>query len=149
LIEFDAGRRVDMKKILVAHDGSKASEKAVKQAFELARKFNAGLIVISVIPELYLTELVEMDRLRILDALTTDARKTLERIKSRATGVRAVKTLIKYGNPASEILDAITREKVDLVVTGSHGRHGAQKFLLGSVSSKVVDHAACSVLVVK
>jgi len=34
-------------------------------------------------------------------------------------------------------------------VTGSHGRHGAKKFLLGSVSSKVVDYSKCSVLVVK
>jgi nucleotide-binding universal stress UspA family protein len=138
-----------MKKILVAHDGSRASDKAVQAAISLAREFKSPLTVISVIPELYLTELVELDRSRILDTLTADAKKTLERVRARAEGVRSVKTLIKYGNPAVEILAEAAKMRASLIVTGSHGRHGAQKFLLGSVSSKIVDHAPCSVLVVK
>ena len=138
-----------MKKILVAHDGSKASEKAVKEACGLARKVKASLTVISVIPELYLTELVEMDRMRILDALSADAKRTLDRIKAKTEGIASLQTVIKYGNPAEEILAAAKKMKADLIVTGSHGRHGAQKFFLGSVSSKIVDHAPCSVLVVK
>jgi len=138
-----------IKRILATHDGSKASDKAVQTAIALAQQFRATLTVISVIPELYLTELVEMDRVRILDTLTADAKKTLERIKAKATGVPSLKTVIKYGRPAVEILAAAARVKADLIVTGSHGRHGAEKFFLGSVSSKVVDHAACSVFVVK
>ena len=138
-----------IKKILATHDGSKASDKAVQTAIALAQQFRATLTVISVIPELYLTELVEMDRVRILDTLTADAKKTLERIRAKATGVPSLKTVIKYGRPAEEILAAAARVKADLIVTGSHGRHGAEKFFLGSVSSKVVDHAACSVFVVK
>jgi nucleotide-binding universal stress UspA family protein len=46
-------------------------------------------------------------------------------------------------------LETAQKMKVDLLVVGSHGRHGARKFLLGSVSSKVVDYATCPVLVVK
>jgi len=138
-----------IKRILATHDGSKASDKAVQTAIALAQQFRATLTVISVIPELYLTELVEMDRVRILDTLTADAKKTLEKIKAKATGVPSLKTVIKYGRPAVEILAAAARVKADLIVTGSHGRHGAEKFFLGSVSSKVVDHAACSVFVVK
>jgi nucleotide-binding universal stress UspA family protein len=138
-----------IRRILATHDGSKASDKAVQTAIALAQQFRATLTVISVIPELYLTELVEMDRVRILDTLTADAKKTLEKIKAKATGVPSLKTVIKYGRPAVEILAAAARVKADLIVTGSHGRHGAEKFFLGSVSSKVVDHAACSVFVVK
>ena len=138
-----------IKRILATHDGSKASDKAVQTAIALAQQFRATLTVISVIPELYLTELVEMDRVRILDTLTADTKKTLEKIKAKATGVPSLKTVIKYGRPAVEILAAAARVKADLIVTGSHGRHGAEKFFLGSVSSKVVDHAACSVFVVK
>jgi len=138
-----------IKKILATHDGSKASDKAVQTAIALAQQFRATLTVISVIPELYLTELVEMDRVRILDTLTADAKKTLERMKTKAAGVPSLKTVIKYGRPAEEILAAAAKIKADLIVTGSHGRHGAEKFFLGSVSSKVVDHAACSVFVVK
>ena len=64
-----------MKKILVAHDGSKLSETALKQAFEIADKFGSSVTVIYVIPELYLTELMEMDRLRILETLTERRKK--------------------------------------------------------------------------
>ena len=51
-----------MKKILIAHDGSKPSEKALKKAFEIAKKFGSAVTIISVVPELYLSELMEMDR---------------------------------------------------------------------------------------
>jgi len=138
-----------MKKILVAHDGSKLSETALKQAFEIADKFGSSVTVISVVPELYLTELMEMDRLRILETLTEEAQKILDKIKTKTAGSRPVKTIVAQGNPAEEILETAKKLKADLIVTGSHGRHGAQKFLLGSVSSKIVDHAPCTVLVVK
>lgn len=138
-----------MKRILVAHDGSKSSEKALKKAMEIAKRFNSSITVISVVPELYLTELMEMDRLKILETLTDEAKKTMEKIKKSTRGIKSLKTVIRQGNPAEEILDAAEKMKADVIVTGSHGRRGAQKFLLGSVSSRIVDHAECSVLVVK
>lgn len=138
-----------MKRILVAHDGSQSSEKALKKAFEIAKKFNSSTTVISVVPELYLTELMEMDRMRIVETLTDEAKKTMEKIKKSTRGIKSLKTIIRQGNPAEEILKAAEEMKSDVIVTGSHGRRGAQKFLMGSVSSKIVDHAGCSVLVVK
>ena len=138
-----------MKKILIAHDGSKSSETALKQAFEIADKFGSSVTVISVVPELYLTELMEMDRLRILETLTEEAQKIMDKIKTKTVGSKPVKTIVAQGNPAEEILETARKMKADLIVTGSHGRHGAQKFLLGSVSSKIIDHAPCTVLVVK
>lgn len=138
-----------MKRILVAHDGSKSSEKALKKATEIAKRFNSSITVISVVPELYLTELMEMDRLKILETLTDEAKKTMEKIKKSTREIKSLKTVIRQGNPAEEILGAAKKMKADVIVTGSHGRRGAQKFLLGSVSSRIVDHAECSVLVVK
>lgn len=138
-----------MKKILIAHDGSKSSEKALKKAFEIAEKFGSAVTVISVVPELYLTELMEMDRIRILETLTDEAKKTMDRIKTKTAAFKHVKTIITQGNPAEEVLETAKKIKAELIVTGSHGRHGAQRFLLGSVSSKIVDHAECAVLVVK
>ena len=138
-----------MKKILIAHDGSKSSEKALKKGLEVAEKFSSSVTVISVVPELYLTELMEMDRVRILETLTEEAKKTMDQIRTKTAGFTSLKTIIKQGNPAEEILETAKKIKADLIVTGSHGRHGAQKFLLGSVSSKIIDHAPCAVLVVK
>lgn len=138
-----------MKKILIAHDGSKSSEKALKKAFQIAEAFGSSVTVLSVIPELYLTELMEMDRARILDTMAKETGKMMEKIKTKTKGVKSLKTVIKQGDPADEILNAAEKIKADVIITGSHGRHGTQRFLLGSVSSKIVDHAGCDVLVVK
>jgi nucleotide-binding universal stress UspA family protein len=138
-----------MKKILIAHDGSKSSDRALKRGLEIAERFGSSVTVITVIPSLYLTELIEADRERIFQALSEDAREMMAKIKAGPKNIRSLKTVIRQGSPADEILKAAEKMKADIIVTGSHGRHGAQKFLLGSVSSKVIDHATCSVLVVK
>lgn len=138
-----------MKKILIAHDGSKSSEKALKKAFQISETFRSSLTVLSVIPELYLTELMEMDRARILDTMAKETREMMEKIKTKSKRVKSLRTIIKQGDPAEEILKTAEKIKADVIITGSHGRHGAQRFLLGSVSSKIVDHAECDVLVVK
>lgn len=139
-----------MQKILVAHDGSKSSDKALKKALEIAIGLNGSLTVLAVVPELYLTELPEADRGRIFESLSEETREAMEKIRKSLSGKSIeVKTLIRQGDPAEKILETAQKMKVDLIVTGSHGRHGAKKFLLGSVSTKVVDHAKCSVLVVK
>jgi len=138
-----------MKRILVAHDGSKSSEKALKKAFQIGETFGSSVTVLSVIPELYLTELMEMDRARILDTMTKETKEMMEKIKTKSKQVKSLRTVIKQGDPADEILNTAEKMKADVIITGSHGRHGAQRFLLGSVSSKIVDHAECDVLVVK
>lgn len=137
-----------MKKILVGYDGSRLSKKACLKAFAIARSFGSRVTILTVIPELYLAELLETDRIRILDMLTKEAERSLRHIAAQAGDV-PVKTVIRNGNPATELLALAASLKADLIVTGSHGRHGAVKFLLGSVSAKVVDHANCAVLVVK
>ncbi len=138
-----------MKKILIAHDGSKSSDRALKRGLEIAERFDSAVTVMTVIPSLYLTELMEMDRERILRTLSEDAEKMMAKIQAGTKNIRSLKTVIKQGSPADEILKAAEKMKTDMIVTGSHGRHGAQKFLLGSVSSKIIDNAECSVLVVK
>ncbi len=139
-----------MQKILVAHDGSKSSDKALKKAVELSLSLNASLTVLSVVPELYLTELSDSDRSRIFEALSKETTDAMERIRKSLSGKSIeVKTLVRQGDPAEKILETAQKMKVDMVVTGSHGRHGTKKFLLGSVSSKIIDYSKCPVLVVK
>ncbi len=139
-----------MKKILVCHDGSKASDKALKKAVEIVTRFEGSITVLSVIPELYLTELSEADRRRIVQALTEETNIALEKVRASLAGKSIeAKIILRQGEPAEKILETAKKMKVDLVVVGSHGRHGARKFLLGSVSSRVVENATCPVLVVK
>jgi len=125
-----------IKRILATHDGSKASDKAVQTAIDLAQQFRATLTVISVIPELYFTELVEMDRVRSSTRSQLMRRRPLRGSRRRQQG-SFIENRDQVRQPAEEILAAAARVKADLIVTGSHGRHGAEKFFLGSVSSKV------------
>ena len=139
-----------MKKILVAHDGSKLSDKALKKAVEIAVAFDSSITVLSVIPELYLTELSDLDRQRIMDALTEETKAAMEKVRVSLSGKSIdAKVIIRQGPAAEKILETAQKMKISLLVAGSHGRHGTKKFLLGSVSSKIVDYASCPVLIVK
>ena len=60
-----------------------------------------------------------------------------------------IKTLTCFGNPASKILDVIEQEKVDFVVMCTHGMSATKRFLIGSVTNKVVHHSKVPVLVVR
>ncbi|HIJ59854.1 MAG TPA: universal stress protein [Nitrospirae bacterium] len=139
-----------MQKILVAHDGSKSSDKALKKAVELAVNFHASLTVLSVVPELYLTEISESDKQKIFNSLSKETTDAMEKIRKSLSGKSIeVKTLVRQGDPAEKILETAQKMKADVLVMGSHGRHGTKKFLMGSVSSKVVDNSKCPVFVVK
>lgn len=139
-----------MQRILVAHDGSKASDKALRRALEIALSMNASLTVLAVVPELYLTELLDADRQRIAEALKRETEENMERIRKSLSGKPIeIKFLVREGDPAEKILETAHKMKVGMIVAGSHGKHGTKKFLLGSVSLKIVEYSKCPVLVVK
>jgi len=66
----------------------------------------------------------------------------------RARGLKVVATL-EEGDPKSKILDVAEEWRADLIVVGSHGRRGFERFLMGSVSDAVARHAKCSVQIVR
>jgi nucleotide-binding universal stress UspA family protein len=67
----------------------------------------------------------------------------------RASGFTVTTEVSPEGHPSARILDAAAGWPADLIVLGSHGRSGLDRFLLGSVSDRVVRHAPCSVEVVR
>ncbi|HSO26083.1 MAG TPA: universal stress protein, partial [Methanobacteriaceae archaeon] len=60
-----------------------------------------------------------------------------------------LKSELKIGNPAETILNTIEEENIDLLIVGNSGKHGLDRFLLGSVAEKVIRSAKCPVLVVR
>jgi nucleotide-binding universal stress UspA family protein len=70
-----------------------------------------------------------------------------ERVLSKA-GYKT-QTAVEEGDPKSKILDQAKKWKADLIVMGSHGRKGLNRFLVGSVAQTVSRHAACSVEIVR
>lgn len=143
LIVKEAPRPV--RRILLAVDGSSASEKAVRF---LLRNVNptpdgpdrepVAVTVAHVMPFLKYPELREAGKLLV------------QRYSDRvAKAGFQVNEAMRLGKPADELLTEAKQEKVDVIVTGAKGLGAIGRVLLGSVSTRVVQHAACSVLVVR
>jgi nucleotide-binding universal stress UspA family protein len=136
-------------KLLLATDLSEASSSATSEAFELARKLEASLLIVSVIDPGAL--LLPGGRFRarvdqVRERREQQAQELVER--GRAEGIE-VSFLIWTGDPGDTIVEAARSERVDIVLVGSHGRGAVGRFFLGSVSEHVVRHAPCPVLVVR
>jgi nucleotide-binding universal stress UspA family protein len=144
-------------KILVAVDDSVCSQAAVDFVRRMAWPPGTQMIVMSAAstqqmvfafgeypdaPQLPSLELVEQQR-RHHEAI---AKRYARQLRESCQAVRAE---VATADPREAIVDLAKREGVDLVILGSHGLSGLKKLLLGSVSSHVVAHAPCSVLVVK
>ncbi len=136
--------------ILVAHDGSTQADKALQRASDIAAMTKSSVFVLSVVPDLCMMEISDDDCKNMYNIMTVESEKKMAVLKDELSqkGVE-MESSVLFGSAAETIISTCTDKKADLVVVGSHGRHGAKKFLLGSVSSKVVDHAPCDVLVVK
>lgn len=145
-------------KILLAADGSEHSLKAAERALELAKKHAAQVEIINVAQ--YLHEPVEYTELSVALKMK-DAQKFMARMKEqgkeivRKTAQCFVENNVPFeekveiGDPADVICQEAEEKGIDLIVIGTRGNSGITRFLLGSVSSKVVTHAPCSVLVVR
>ena len=136
-------------KILVAYDGSEEARNALRWAGQLAgTSGNNTVTVISVVPTLEVT-------LPIADAVdpSSDAPKHRAQLAEAKEllaqiGVEAA-TVLKVGNPTEEILDAADAGSYEIIVVGNRGFGGARRFLMGSVSDRVVRHSSKPVLVVR
>jgi nucleotide-binding universal stress UspA family protein len=141
----------DIKNILVAVDFGKSSEKAMELGVELARKFDASLTLVHAyeIPS-YAYPDAALFTAHLLAPVEDAARKQLEStlvtVQERVPGA---KVILRKGAAATEILAVIDEVHPDLVVTGTHGRRGLSRTLLGSVAEKVVRLSPVPVLTVR
>jgi nucleotide-binding universal stress UspA family protein len=146
------------KKILLPTDGSEYANKAAKHAIWLARLNGAELIALNVIETSSLVGLPAEDLIvRIKEMLKEEGRKSLEEIsnilkesKIEDECQKEVKLTIstKEGSPSDVIINTVKEEGIDLIVMGTSGKHGLDRFLLGSVTENVVRSSQCPVLVV-
>lgn len=137
-------------KILLAYDGSEASKKALKKALDMAVKEKAELTILTVTEPVCPVSITDKECSMLDQSLRNETKNLLETLKAELTKVTLkVKTVVKEGQPAEEIIRYAKENRMDLVVTGSHGRHGAKKFFLGSVSLRVAERAPCSVYIAR
>jgi nucleotide-binding universal stress UspA family protein len=145
-------------KILLATDGSDYSKAAVNSVAERPWPEGSEVKIISatevpyapttevwVLPDSYYSEL---DRV-VREQAEAAVKYAVERIEAgKAPGLEVITKIIN-GSAREVILDEAERWDADLIVLGSHGYSGWQRFLLGSVSHAVATHARCSVEIVR
>ena len=143
LVVKEAPRPV--KQIVLAIDGSPASDKAVRFLLRNINPTPNGpdqepvmVTVVHVMPYLKYPELREAGR--------AVAQRYVDKVAKVGFQVQEA---MRLGKPAEEILTVAKQHKADLVVTGAKGLGAISRVLLGSVSTRVVQHASCSVLVVR
>ena len=152
--------------IVVGTDGSEPADVAVRRATELASREGARLHLVTAYhdPQIVQETTVWTNEPKgVIDTgrteggphpETVDLREVAESVLKRAArdavskGVE-VETHARKGHPAEVIIEVAKQEQADLIVVGSRGLTGIKRYLLGSVSSKVSEHASCSVMIVR
>ena len=139
-----------VQKIIVADDGSVFAQKAIDKAVELAKKEESEIICVNVMEDYCPIGLTEID-CNVVKELQMKEANTIASVaaeKFKNAGVRA-RVKIETGNPSEIIIDVAKKESADLIIAASHGKHGAKKFALGSVTARLIEHSPVPVLVMK
>lgn len=136
--------------ILVPTDGSETAQRAVKHGIGLAEALGArvyGIYVIDI--SAFATLPTEMVWENLKNLLSDESEKALKFAEEKAEERGIIfEGVVKEGVPAEEIVNTAQEKNVDLIVMGTSGRTGLDKFLLGSVAEKVVRTSYCPVLIV-
>lgn len=139
-------------KIVLAIDDSKFSEAAAKSVADRFRPQDTEVQVLHVVEPIVISEPPQMSAgyyPELQDRLP-QAREVVDRVaKTLSSAGFRVATSVATGDARSIILENAAEWNADMIVLGSHGRKGLERFFLGSVSEAVARHAHCSVLVVR
>lgn len=134
-----------VRRVVLAIDGSAASDKALRFLMRQINPTPDGpdrepmlVTVVHAMPYLKYPEVKEAGK-RLMQRYGD---------KLARTGFQ-IREALRLGKPADEILSVAKQEKADLIVTGAKGLGAIRRVLLGSVSTRVVQHARCGVLVVR
>lgn len=159
--ERDESDKADarFRNIMVAFDGSEGAYKALEWGVTVAKAHEARLEVVLVLPQQHPVHGTTLPAINRRSAqmwseyakqeeeegkkMLADALKACEK-----AGVKAKKRL-QRGPVVKTVSEISEAEKNDLVIVGSHGRRGLERFLMGSVAEGVRDHVRCSVLIAR
>lgn len=135
------------KNIVLAYDGSRFSNKALQEAIKIAKSSGGSLLILSIVD---ITDEFESEAPGLTDKMTEKLLKSAQKSLEKAVTAKVkAKVEVHVGDAYEMIVDIAKKKKADVIVMGSHGRTGLTRLLMGSVTSRVIGHAPCSVLVVK
>jgi nucleotide-binding universal stress UspA family protein len=142
-------------KILLAIDGSRFSDAASEAVIRNAPPQETEVRVVHVVepPSLMVSREMRARDPHFKDLWRETEQQAEAMVKKTAERLRAkgfkVTTAVEKGDPKSRIIAVASKWNADLIVLGSHGRRGVERFLMGSVAEYVTRYASCSVAVVR
>jgi nucleotide-binding universal stress UspA family protein len=132
--------------ILIPTDGSQSVGKATEQGLEIAARFGATVHTLYVVEPVPATD---YGGDQLYDALQSEGERLMKEMVQECENLGLeVETDIRSGKPHEAILDYADEHGIDLIVMGTHGRTGLDRYLLGSVTEKVVRLSNVPVLTV-
>jgi len=139
-----------IKRILIATDGSEPTKPAVEQGLHLAKLLGAKVTALYVVDQIPLQN-VPADSTVVFSVhalLENEGKRAVNEVKDAGSQIGVeVATLVVEGSPAKKIVEVAA--DFDLVVIGTLGRSGLSKLLMGSVAERVARYAPCPVLIVR
>lgn len=133
--------------IVITTDGSESVERAVSVALDLAGTFDAAVHALYVVDSGEVESSPEELRDQMREALTARGENATAAVATRAEG--SVTTAVREGRPANVISSYAREVDADVVAAGTRGRHGENRFLIGSVAERVVRTCPVPVLTVR
>lgn len=141
-------------RIMVAVDGSETAQRGLQEAIKLAKDQKARLAIVHVIDIVVVSGAEEFSETYI-DSMRDYGRNTVEQARQAAqaagveTEVQSPEIFTSGYHVADKIAQLAGDWKADLLVIGTHGRRGVNRFLLGSVAERVVRVAPCPLLLIR
>jgi len=137
-------------RLLVPTDGSPESLRAVDEAIDLATVLGADLTALYVVDTRDYSTLPEAKWLALADELEAEGERALAAVDRRASEADIpLSTAIVRGVPHQSIVEYAVEASADVIVMSTHGRTGLDRFLIGSVTEKVIRSTSTPVLVIR
>ncbi|WP_435118046.1 universal stress protein [Halolamina sp. C58] len=133
--------------LVIATDGSESVQRAVDVALDFAERFDADVHALFVVDEGQIESSPESVREELRTGLEDDGEDAVAAVATRAES--AVTTAVREGRPAATISDYAREVDADVVAIGTRGRHGENRYLIGSVAESVVRRCPVPVLTVR
>ncbi|KGX89119.1 universal stress protein [Pontibacillus litoralis] len=141
----------EYKKIVIAVDGSEASEHAFEKAIDIALRNKAKLFISHVVDTRAFATVEAYDR-SLAERAENYATELLTRYQQKAKeeGLQEVQVDIEYGSPKVKIAKEVAPKfEADLIICGATGLNAVERFFIGSVSEHITRYASCDVLVIR
>ncbi|WP_101294200.1 universal stress protein [Halegenticoccus soli] len=136
-------------RILIPTDGSETARSAVQRAVDFARRYDATLHALYVVDTAAFGT-ADFDADVMLEGFEQEGKRAVEYVAEAARDAAVpVETAIVHGSPERTILRYADDNDIDLIVMGTHGRRGLERYLLGSTTERIVRSATVPVLTVR